>query len=533
MTRLKDKFLDPNQDATKIGDGSVTTSEFQFINTLSSDAQTQLNGKAGTTLANLGTTAVNSNLTHGTAGTAWVVSTANNGAGNSGGLTIQTGTATGTRGNVTLGAQAIVLNASDMRPVSTNAVSIGVGAAFFRDMSIKEIYTYTAAGGDATWIRGITGTSPSGATIDGYIQKATNSTTPLAIFSPDKAGTSATTNILIETGNSTAGAFNSGDIKLTIGTSSGGSQGNIKFLKSGVASVSGQVWTASSTDGTGYWATSSGANTTLSNLGTTAMNADLIFNKANAILKTPNTATGTENLSIRTGDSSAVAASGNLVVQSGTGFASGSVTLKSGDITGNTNTSGALVIGSGDSSLGASGDITISTGDPDVTGYPSGALNLLTADGGQGGVITIQAGQSALAATDGPAINIIAGPAASNANGGNISLQAGTGQGTGHDGDLLVTGRRLILPNTVTGTGTTGNQTIDKMSGTVNFAAAATALTVTNDRVTADSLVFATVRTNDATAYILNVEVSTGQFVINLGAAATAETSVGFLVVNE
>ena len=32
-------------DATKIADGSVTDTEFQYINTLSSNAQTQLSGK--------------------------------------------------------------------------------------------------------------------------------------------------------------------------------------------------------------------------------------------------------------------------------------------------------------------------------------------------------------------------------------------------------------------------------------------------------------------------------------------------------
>lgn len=36
-------------DATKIGDGSVSTTEFQYINSLTSNAQTQLNGKASVT----------------------------------------------------------------------------------------------------------------------------------------------------------------------------------------------------------------------------------------------------------------------------------------------------------------------------------------------------------------------------------------------------------------------------------------------------------------------------------------------------
>ena len=35
-------------DATKIADGSVTSTEFQFINTLSSNAQTQIDSKQAT-----------------------------------------------------------------------------------------------------------------------------------------------------------------------------------------------------------------------------------------------------------------------------------------------------------------------------------------------------------------------------------------------------------------------------------------------------------------------------------------------------
>ena len=85
---------------------------------------------------------------------------------------------------------------------------------------------------------------------------------------------------------------------------------------------------------------------------------------------------------------------------------------------------------------------------------------------------------------------------------------------------------------TNTAAGTTGAQTIDRPSGTVNFAAGASALVVTNALCTTDSIVFATVRTNDSTAYIKNVVPAGGSFTINLGAAATAETSVGFFIIN-
>jgi len=85
---------------------------------------------------------------------------------------------------------------------------------------------------------------------------------------------------------------------------------------------------------------------------------------------------------------------------------------------------------------------------------------------------------------------------------------------------------------TNTAGGTTGARTINNPSGTVNFAAAATSLVVTNNLVTTSSIVFAVVRTNDSTAVIKNVVPASGSFTITLNAAATAETSVGFFVIN-
>jgi hypothetical protein len=90
----------------------------------------------------------------------------------------------------------------------------------------------------------------------------------------------------------------------------------------------------------------------------------------------------------------------------------------------------------------------------------------------------------------------------------------------------------IVVNKTVTAGGTTGNRTINTVSGTVNFAAASSTLTVTNSLVTTSSIIFAVVRTGDATATIKNVVPGSGSFVINLNAAATAETSVGFFVLN-
>lgn len=87
------------------------------------------------------------------------------------------------------------------------------------------------------------------------------------------------------------------------------------------------------------------------------------------------------------------------------------------------------------------------------------------------------------------------------------------------------------LDGTVTPIATTGNQTINKPCGVVNFAGGATSLTVTNSLVTSASLVFASVLTNDATAVLKNTECSAGSFVIRMSTAPTGATKVGFLVV--
>jgi hypothetical protein len=93
--------------------------------------------------------------------------------------------------------------------------------------------------------------------------------------------------------------------------------------------------------------------------------------------------------------------------------------------------------------------------------------------------------------------------------------------------------KQLFVDATLTAAGTTGAQTINKAAGAVNFAAGESSLTVTNSLVTANSLVLAVVRTNDSTALIKSVVPAAGSFTITLSAAATAETSVGFHVINQ
>ena len=85
---------------------------------------------------------------------------------------------------------------------------------------------------------------------------------------------------------------------------------------------------------------------------------------------------------------------------------------------------------------------------------------------------------------------------------------------------------------TVTAAGTTGAQTINKNAGTVNFAAAATSLVVTNSLVTTSSIIICTVGTNDTTMKSVSAVAASGSFTIYANAAATAETRVNFIVIN-
>jgi hypothetical protein len=76
-----------------------------------------------------------------------------------------------------------------------------------------------------------------------------------------------------------------------------------------------------------------------------------------------------------------------------------------------------------------------------------------------------------------------------------------------------------------------GNITMNGPAGRVIVAAGGSTITVTNNKVTANSIILATVATNDGTAYVKNVVASAGSFVITLGASATADTAINFLVV--
>jgi len=117
---------------------------------------------------------------------------------------------------------------------------------------------------------------------------------------------------------------------------------------------------------------------------------------------------------------------------------------------------------------------------------------------------------------------------------GGVSIGTTTDSGTSN---LLVAGTittssSLNLPKTITAAGTTGARTINQPTGSVNFAAGATSLVVTNSLVSTSSVIMVTMASNDATAAGLRVVAGAGSFTIHLMTAPTAEMRVNFLVTN-
>jgi len=97
--------------------------------------------------------------------------------------------------------------------------------------------------------------------------------------------------------------------------------------------------------------------------------------------------------------------------------------------------------------------------------------------------------------------------------------------------DTLDINTSLSMEATITAGGVTGNQTINKLAGSVNIAAGGSSITVTNSLCTANTIVNCAIATNDTTAILKNVVASSGQFVIRTTAAVTAETKITFVLI--
>lgn len=173
--------------ATKIADGSVTNAEFQFINSLTSNAQTQLDAKASTTLNNLGTTALNANLLPSAAGLR------------------------------NIGTTTLPFAEVDARLIQ--AVLSGASGLVFSGLN-NALTKQLVLAIDSTLPSGVTGEA---------VMRGGVSPMNVAVYTISSATNNAvaTSDVRIETGNKTNGTGNSGAIVLQTGTSVGGTRGGI------------------------------------------------------------------------------------------------------------------------------------------------------------------------------------------------------------------------------------------------------------------------------------------------------------------
>lgn len=225
-------------------------------------------------------------------------------------------------------------------------------------------------------------------------------------------------------------------------------------------------------------------------------------------------------LALTTGDSNAI-----LGFQAGSGLTTGTYNTVMGQgamgfaTTATENTaigrrSLSTATGSYNTGLGADSGVSITTGQQNTMLGDNAGSNVTT------GSNNIMIGYAAQASSASVSNEVTLGNASVN------TLRLG-------GGNFAVSDTDFKLSHTTTAGGTTGAQSIAKPAGRVNFAAAATTLVVTNALVTANSIIIATVNTNDGTMKYVTAEPTAGSFTLRAQPAApTGETKVSYVVYN-
>jgi hypothetical protein len=282
-------------DASKIADGTVSNTEFQYINSVTSNVQTQLDGKQPT--GNYITALTGDVTATGPGSVAATIS----------GLDA-TKIGAGTVDNTEFGYLNGVTSSIQTQISAKATTALDNLASTAVNASIVPATTDTINLGSASKAFSIT-----------YTNTINSIGAPLNLASANGASTN---DVGFASGDASAG--NSGDVAIFSGLATG-TRGQI-LLDGRQVDVNNTkiVNLATPTDSTDaatkqYVDDNSGAgaaSTELDNLTTTAINADLIFNKATPFVKSEND-TASETLTISSGNASA-GNSGDVVIQTGT-----------------------------------------------------------------------------------------------------------------------------------------------------------------------------------------------------------------------
>lgn len=211
-------------DATKIADGSVTNTEFQYIGGLTSDAQTQLNGKANTALSNLSSTAVNANIDPDTNNTRSIGSSSlQYSAIRAGSFRSYEYSSALSTGDITSGSN-VITNVADTSGFAVDMILVGPG---FGNRNF-----ITAVGASTITVEQNASSTTVGANISAQFE------TPLR--SGNQTGDRTSGAIIVRSGN-TANA-KSGTVYVRSGNSSAGDSGDVYVGTGSAAGTRGSLY---------------------------------------------------------------------------------------------------------------------------------------------------------------------------------------------------------------------------------------------------------------------------------------------------
>lgn len=129
--------------------------------------------------------------------------------------------------------------------------------------------------------------------------------------------------------------------------------------------------------------------------------------------------------------------------------------------------------------------------------------------------------------------NLLVNTASDNASGSKLQVSGAISATGGITTSSILSGNSVNLSKTITPAGTTGNRTINNATGSVNMAAGATSLVVTNSLVTANSVIQCTIGTNDNDMDSVAAVAAGGSFTIYAKPLPpAAETKIFFTIIN-